>query len=58
MKENIYKLSNIDCPSCALKVEDGLNKLNGVTSSNLNYIFLKLSVTFDENIIRDEEIEM
>lgn len=58
MKKNIYKLNNIDCASCALKIEDALNKLNGVSSSNLNYIFLKLIVIFDESIISDEEIEM
>lgn len=58
MKKNIYKLDNIDCASCALKIEEGLKKLNGVISSDLNYIFLKLFVTFDENIVSDEEIEM
>ena len=57
MKNNSYKLSNIDCASCALKIEDRLRKLNGVTTSNLNYIFLKLNVTFNEKIVTDEEIE-
>ena len=58
MKKNTYKLNNIDCASCALKIEDGVQRLNGVTSSNLNYMFLKLIVIFDENIVSDEEIEM
>lgn len=58
MKKNIYKLNNIDCSSCALKIEDKLNKLEGVSSSSLNYILLKLSVTFDETIVNDEEIEL
>ena len=57
MKKNIYKLRNIDCAACALKIEDGLNKLNGVTSSSLNYILLKLFVTYDETKVSDEEIE-
>lgn len=58
MKKNIYKLSNIDCAACALKIEDGIQKLDGVISSNLNFMLLKLIVTFDENIVSDEEIEL
>ena len=57
MKKNTYKLNNIDCAACALKIEDGVNKLDGVSSCNLNYMFLKLMVTFDETIVSDEEIE-
>ena len=56
MKKNTYKLNNIDCAACALKIEDGVNKLDGVSSCNLNYMFLKLMVTFDETIVSDEEI--
>lgn len=58
MKKNTYKLSNIDCASCALKIEDGVNKLDGVCSSTMNFMFMKFNVTFDENVISDEEIEL
>lgn len=57
MKRNIYKLNNIDCAACASKIEDGVNKLDGVIESNLNYILLNFFVTYDENLISDEEIE-
>jgi len=57
MKKNIYKLDNIDCAACGLKIEDYINKLDGVFSSSLNSILLKFHVEFDENIISDEEIE-
>lgn len=57
MKKNTYKLNNIDCASCALKIEDGVNELDGVLSCNLNFMLLKLFVTFDETIVCDEEIE-
>ena len=46
MKKNVYKLSGIDCAVCALKIEDGVNKLDGVFDS------------FDESLITDEEIEL
>ena len=39
MKKNTYKLNNIDCAACALKIEDGVNKLEGVSSCNLNLCF-------------------
>jgi len=40
MKKNIYKLDNIDCAACGLKIEDYINKLDGVFSSSLNSILL------------------
>lgn len=58
MKKNSYKLSNIDCASCALKIEDGVNKLDGVYSSSMNFMFMKFNVEFDENIASDEDIEV
>lgn len=57
MKKNVYKLSNIDCAACALDVEDGVRKLDGVVDSSLNFILLKFYVTFDEMVVSDEQIE-
>ena len=58
MKNNIYKLDNIDCAACALKLEDKLNKLDGVSYCSLNYMFLRVIVEFDEAIVNDEDIEL
>ena len=58
MKKNIYKLTGIDCANCALKIEQGVNKLDGVHDSSLNFMLMKYFVTFDEQIITDEEIEL
>lgn len=57
MKNNVYKLNNIDCALCATKIEESINKLNGVFSCNLNFMTLSFFVTFNEDIINDEEIE-
>lgn len=57
MKQNIYKLENVDCAACGNKLEDYINKLDGVHSSNFNFMLLRFIVNFDENIINDEEIE-
>jgi copper chaperone CopZ len=58
MKKNIYKLIGIDCANCALKIEQGVNKLDGVHDSSLNFMLMKYFVTFDEQVITDEEIEL
>ena len=58
MKKNVYKLDGIDCAACALKIEDGVNKLDGVCDSSLSFMLMKFFVTFDENVITDEEIEL
>ena len=57
MKKNVYRLANIDCASCALKIEDKLNKTLGVENVSLNFMLMKLFVTFDEKELSDEKIE-
>jgi cation transport ATPase len=57
MKKNTYRLENIDCAACALKIEDKLNNTLGVENASLNFMLLKLYVTFDETTLSDEEIE-
>ena len=57
MKKNVYKLANIDCAACALKIEDKLNDTLGVENASLNFMLLKLYVTFDENELTDEQVE-
>lgn len=57
MKKNIYKLNNIDCAACGTKLENYIKNLNGVTSTNFNFMFLNFIVDFDETIISDDEIE-
>ena len=58
MKKNIYKLDGIDCAACALRIEDGVNKLDGVESSSMNFMLMKFFVNFNEEIVTDEEIEL
>ena len=57
MKTNRYKITGVDCAACGLKIEDGVNKLEGVNESNFNFMFQKFSVTFDEEIVTEETIE-
>ena len=57
MKVNIYKLDDIDCIACSLKLEESIKKLDGVIECSMNYFGLKLIVKFDENILSDQIIE-
>lgn len=57
MKKNIYKLSGIDCANCAQRIEDKLNKTDGVYEASLSFVIQKLFVTYEETMINDEEIE-
>ncbi len=57
MKKNTYKLSNIDCANCAQKIEDKLNRTDGIYEASLSFVIQKLFVTYEETMISDEEIE-
>lgn len=58
MKKNSYKLRYVDCAACGLKIEESVNKLDGVMNSDFNFMFMKFNVEFDEALVTDEEIEL
>lgn len=57
MKKKIYKLDNIDCANCGMKIEEKVSRLEGVHSCTLNYISLNFTVIYDETILTDETLE-
>lgn len=57
MKKVTYKLDNIDCAACSLKIENMLSSLDGIISANMNFMTMKLFVTYNEILISEEEIE-
>ncbi len=42
-----YQLKNIDCASCAAKIEDGLSKMEGVKSCSVNFASSTLLIDTD-----------
>ena len=58
MKKNSYKLRYVDCAACGVKIEESVNKLNGIFSSSFNFMFMKFNVEFDEELVTEEEIEL
>lgn len=48
-----FKLDEIDCANCALKLEDAIKKVDGVDDAKVNFMTQKLTLTaaddaFDE----------
>ncbi len=39
-----YQLTDLDCAQCALKMEDAIRKIDGVTNASVNYIMQKLTI--------------
>ena len=46
-----FKLDEIDCANCARELQDGLAKLDGVTSVSVNFMTQKLTLEPDCEII-------
>lgn len=54
-KKNIYKLNGIDCANCAQKIEDKLNKTDGVYEASLSFVIQKLFVTYEDTYEEPEK---
>ncbi len=48
-----YKLENLECAHCAAKMEEGIRKLSGVESANVNFLTQKLIINADSALIDD-----
>ena len=55
MMKKKFKLNEIDCANCALKLEEAVKAVEGVTSAKVNYMMQKLTFEAEEEKI--EEVE-
>lgn len=46
--KKVFKLDEIDCANCALKLEDALRKVNGVADVKVNFLSQKLTLTAED----------
>ena len=44
----VFRLTEIDCPVCAGKVQDAISKIDGVISARVDFLVLKLTIEADE----------
>ena len=49
MKKN-FKVENVDCAHCAMKMQNNIEKIEGVKSATLNFLTKRLTVEFDDAI--------
>lgn len=43
-----FKMNEVDCANCALKMEDAIKKIPGVTDANVNFLTQKLTIEADD----------
>lgn len=51
-----FKLENLGCANCAAKMENDINKLEGVKEASISFMMQKLSIDADEDKM-DEILE-
>ncbi len=45
-----FELEDLDCAHCAAKMEEGIAKLEGVTSVSVNFLTQKLTLEADDAV--------
>lgn len=48
-----FKLDEIDCANCALKLEDAIKKVDGVDDAKVNFMTQKLTLTAADDRFAD-----
>lgn len=43
-----YKMENLGCANCAAKMEEGINKIDGVESCHINFMLQKMILEVKE----------
>ena len=46
--KKVFKVENVDCAHCAIKMQQGIEKIDGVVSAVLNFMTQRLTIEFDE----------
>ncbi len=55
MKTEFYKINGMSCAACSASVNRVVSRLEGVTECEVNLITGKMTVTFDESRVSDED---
>jgi P-type Cu+ transporter len=57
MKETNMQISGMTCAACAIRIEKGLNKLEGIETASVNLALERSNVKFDPEKVKIEDIE-
>ncbi len=44
----VFKLDDLDCANCAAKMEDAINKIDGVEKATVSFMTQKLTLVADD----------
>ncbi len=47
--KKVFRLTGLDCPNCAMKLEKKLNKVEGVNSAQVNFMTMRLTIDIEDN---------
>ncbi|RXZ02173.1 heavy metal translocating P-type ATPase [Fictibacillus sp. S7] len=56
-KETSLQISGMTCAACALRIEKGLNKIEGVKSANVNLALEKSTISYDPSKVEVSDFE-
>ena len=42
--KKVYMLEDLDCANCALKMENGIKKIDGVVNAEVNFMTQKMTI--------------
>ncbi len=56
MIKKIFKIPDMTCSACAMKLESLEDTLDGVKEINASYHRLEMVIEYDESIITDQQI--
>lgn len=47
--KKVYKIENLDCANCARKLEEKLNKIEGVNDCKVSFMMQKITLDVNED---------
>lgn len=47
--KKVFKLEDLDCASCAAKMEAAINKIEGVNAATISFMAQKLTIDVDDS---------
>jgi Cu+-exporting ATPase len=57
IQKETLKIAGMSCAACALRIEKGINKLDGVKSANVNFAVEKATVEYDTTLVNKQKVE-
>lgn len=57
-KRTKMKIEGIDCPTCAVDIENNIKKIDGIVDAKLNFLTENLRLEYSEDIDETELVDL